>query len=118
MSKEKVIDKYYSTNKYMSKKFMNTNINKLITEHSEATPDDIASLLIKSHMYNSNGNEYRDKKRLKHKLVFYRNSPNEQINLSDRSIVLIDVLVDKLKNLVDKNSKLEEQLREQIKDRQ
>lgn len=114
MPKTKVIDKYYSENKCMNKRIMNINIHKIILEHQEATPDDIASLLIHKSQYNSNGNEYRDRKKLKHKLVYYRNSPNESICLSDRSIVLIDVLIDKLKNLVDKNKRLEEKVEELI----
>ena len=113
-TKTKVIDKYYSDNKCMDKQFMNITIHQIILEHEEASPDDIASLLIHKRQYNSNGNEYRDRKKLKHKLVYYRNSPKETIPLSDRSLVLIDVLVDKLKNLVDKNQRLEEKVEELI----
>ena len=113
-TKTKVIDKYYSDNKCMSKRFLTPNIHKIIMNHSEATPDDIASLLIHSSMYNSNGNEFRDKKRLKHKLVYYRNSPEESITFTDRSLILIDVLIDKLKNLVNKNKRLEEKVEELI----
>ena len=111
-SKIKVVDKYYSDNQIMGKQFLNRNIHRIIINHEEASPEDISDLLIHKSMYKSNGNEFRDRKRLKHKIVYYRNSPEEHIPFSDRPIILIDVLVDKVKNLVNKNNRLEARIEE------
>ena len=65
-----------------------------------ATPDEIARLLAAQPMYSeaSQPNCSRDIKKLKQKITYYRNTPDERIPLTDRPLVMMDVLIDKLKN--------------------
>tara|TARA_R110001606_G_scaffold379638_1_gene539777 strand:- start:130 stop:498 length:369 start_codon:yes stop_codon:yes gene_type:complete len=98
-NKNKVIDKYYKDNITLNKNFLNRKLNKIIVSSSEATVEEIAELLTAPHMYASNGNGSRDKKKIKHKLTYHRHTPEEQIVLSDRSLIVIDILLDKLKNM-------------------